>query len=106
MTLFTNPNFIDYLIKSQGADRLIDQEHYPSMQMLIEFETRLVLETAAKFMRRDRRDALSAEDVQLAARNLSHSEMMLPAYSAQYVHRNEQTLRMDPLFASPEAHFE
>jgi hypothetical protein len=59
MTLFTNPNFIDHIVRSQGVDLIIDQDHYPSIQTLIEIETRLILETAAKFMRRDRRDFLS-----------------------------------------------
>lgn len=68
MTLFTNPNFIDHIVKSQGAEALVGQEHYALLQTLIECETRLLLETALKFMRRDRRDELSSEDVVHAAR--------------------------------------
>jgi hypothetical protein len=36
MTLFTNPNFIDHIVKSQVADEVIGQEHYPLLQTLIE----------------------------------------------------------------------
>lgn len=59
MTLFTNPNFIDHIVKSQGAADHIDQQHYPAIQTLVELETRLLLETAIKFMRHSRRDTLT-----------------------------------------------
>jgi histone H3/H4 len=68
MTLFTNPNFIDHIVKSQGADEAIPQEHYTSLQTLIELETRLLLENALKFMHRDRRDTLSLQDIENAAK--------------------------------------
>lgn len=35
MTLFTNPNFIDHIVKSQAADLLIPQEQYALLQTLI-----------------------------------------------------------------------
>jgi hypothetical protein len=60
MTLFTNPNFIDHIVKSQAADTVITQENYVLLQTLVEMETRLLIETALKFMRKDRRDALSS----------------------------------------------
>ena len=72
MTLFTNPNFIDYLIRSQGADRLIPQEHYPALQLLVELETRTLLENAIKFMRNERRHTLTPHDITLAAQLINH----------------------------------
>ncbi len=36
MTLFTNPNFIDHIVKSQGAEAVVSQEHYALLQTLIE----------------------------------------------------------------------
>jgi histone H3/H4 len=68
MTLFTNPNFIDHIVKSQAADSAITQDQYVLLQTLVEMETRLLIETALKFMRKDRRDSLNSEDVSLAAR--------------------------------------
>jgi histone H3/H4 len=68
MTLFTNPNFIDHIVKSQAADSVITQDQYVLLQTLVEMETRLLIETALKFMRVDRRDSLNSEDVSLAAR--------------------------------------
>jgi histone H3/H4 len=88
MTLFTNPNFIDHIVKSQAADLHITQEHYAVLQTLIELETRLLVETAIKFMRRDRRDALITEDVALAAKENLHSEMVLYTGGAQYENKN------------------
>ena len=105
MTLFTNPNFIDCLIKAQGGDRLIPQHHYPALQMLVELETRLLLENAIKFMRRDRRHALTPHDMALAAQQL-HSEMVLYSQPSRYVARSEQAHRLDYTHASPEDHFE
>lgn len=35
MTLFTNPNFIDHIVRSQGVELNVDQEHYPAIQTLI-----------------------------------------------------------------------
>ena len=102
MTLFTNPNFIDYLIKSQGADRLIPQQYYPSLQMLIELETRLLLEAAIKFMRRDRRDTVSLHDVLQATHHLNHPEMVLYSQPSQYTRYSEQVLRLDYTHHSPE----
>lgn len=43
MTLFTNPNFIDHIVKSQAGESFIAQEHYPLLQTLIELETRHLL---------------------------------------------------------------
>jgi histone H3/H4 len=100
MTLFTNPNFIDHIVKSQAADSLIGQEHYALLQTLIELETRHLLETALKFMRRDRRDALSAEDLVQAAREQHHGEMVLLVQGAQYESKNEQIFRVDRTYAS------
>lgn len=77
MTLFTNPNFIDHIVKSQAADSVITQDQYVLLQTLVEMETRLLIETALKFMRKDRRDSLNSEDVSLAARENMHGEMVL-----------------------------
>ena len=73
MTLFTNPNFIDHIVKSQAADLDITQEQYPILQTLVELETRLLVETAIKFMRNDRRDSLNIEDITLAAKENMHA---------------------------------
>jgi|GWRWMinimDraft_6_1066014.scaffolds.fasta_scaffold184382_1 histone H3/H4 len=73
MTLFTNPNFIDHIVKSQAADLDITQEQYPILQTLVELETRLLVETAIKFMRNDRRDSLNIEDISLAAKENMHA---------------------------------
>lgn len=88
MTLFTNPNFIDHIVKSQATDSLIGQEHYALLQTLIEFETRLLVETALKFMRRDRRDTLSADDIAQAAKENMHAEMVLTAQGTEYESKN------------------
>lgn len=84
MTLFTNPNFIDHIVKSQAADLDISQDQYPMLQTLIEFETRLLIETAIKFMRNDRRDSLNIEDITLAAKENMHTEMVLYSHGAKY----------------------
>lgn len=84
MTLFTNPNFIDHIIKSQAADPLITQDTYAEIQALIEIETRLLIETAIKTMDNDRQDSLTLEHVLLAAKNNLQTDLMLPAYGAKY----------------------
>jgi hypothetical protein len=43
MTYFANLNFIDHLIKSQGAEGKFDLSEIQNLNMLIEFETRHVL---------------------------------------------------------------
>lgn len=43
MTLFTNPNFIDHIVKSQSAEAQIPQDQYALLQTLIELETRLLV---------------------------------------------------------------
>jgi len=53
-------------------------------------------------MRKDRRDVLTAEDVQLAAKHLRHAEMQLIGHGAKYMQKNEQIVREDRTFASPE----
>lgn len=63
MTYLTNPNFVDCIIKSQKAEALFGPAEVQSLGMLIEMETRLVLEMAFKFMDKDRRDVISLEDV-------------------------------------------
>lgn len=88
MTLFTNPNFIDHIVKSQAADPLIAQDQYALLQTLIELETRHLVETALKFMRRDRRDVISADDVVQAARENMHGEMVLTVQGAEYESKN------------------
>lgn len=63
MTYLTNPNFVDFIIKSQKAEALFGPAEVQSLGMLIEIETRLLLEMAFKFMDKDRRDVISLEDV-------------------------------------------
>jgi len=100
MTLFTNPNFIDHIVRSQGLQLAIEQEHFPSLQTLIELETRNILETATKFMRRDRRDAISLQDVELAAREHSHNDMIVAPFGS-YLSKEELIVKEDKMYASP-----
>ena len=59
MTYLTNPNFVDCIIKAQKAEALFGPAEVQSLGLLIEMETRLLLETAFKFMDKDRRDVIS-----------------------------------------------
>lgn len=85
MTLFTNPNFIDHIVRSQNAERAIDQSHYSLLQSFIEIETRSVLELAFRYMVNSRRDSILDEDVLAAARDLHHITLpvSLPANPAK-----------------------
>lgn len=77
MTYLTNPNFVDHIIKSQGAEALFGPAEVQSLGLLIEMETRLLLETAFKFMDKDRRDVIKLEDVAEAARENGHAQLIL-----------------------------
>ena len=77
MTLFTNSNFIHHIVQTQGVDSNLDKQNYPVLQTLIELETRLLIETAIKFMRRDRRDTLSLEDIEAALREQGQQDLVI-----------------------------
>lgn len=77
MTYLTNPNFVDSIIKSQKLEALFGPAEVQSLKLLIEMETRLLLETAFKFMDKDRRDVINLEDVAEAARENGHGQLIL-----------------------------
>lgn len=65
------------IIKNQGAaDHFLNTQVVPLLTHL-EMETRLVIETAIKFMKKDRRSKLDINDIQMAAREVGHPEMNL-----------------------------
>lgn len=43
------------------------------LQLLVEIETRKVIQKAGKFMHSDRRDLLSFDDISIALQDLGHS---------------------------------
>lgn len=63
MTYLTNPNFVDHIIKSQGAEALFGPAEVQTLGLLIDMEARHLLETAFRFMDKDRRDVIRIDDV-------------------------------------------
>lgn len=105
MSLFTNPNFIVHIIRSQGGHEYFGEETWLLLQALVELETRKMLETAAKFMRNDRRDVILPEDMDLALSHLGHNDIILAREMAHYRIDGTQALREDPAFQSVEELF-
>jgi hypothetical protein len=68
MTYFQNALFMATIIKNQGAADLFLNTQVVSLLIYLEMETRLVLETAIKFMKKSMRSKLDVTDIQLAAR--------------------------------------
>lgn len=104
MTLFTNPNFIDHIVKSLGAETLIEQENFAALQALIELETRLLLESALRFMRKDRREQLAVEHVEEGARHNGHADLTVYYQRGRFtaLPQSELILREDKLYSEPE----
>ena len=50
-----------------------------------------------KFMRRDRRDILSLEDIELATKEIRHGEMAIGQHS-KFIVQNEQIVKEDRVF--------
>jgi histone H3/H4 len=76
MTQITNPNFIDSIIKKAQAEGRFDNADISTLNLLVELETRHLIETAFKFMDKDRRDIIALADVVAAARELGHTELI------------------------------
>lgn len=68
MTYITNPNFIDRIIRAAKADSRFEHADVPTLNTLVEFELRHLLETAFKFMHKDGRDVIAVADVIAAAK--------------------------------------
>ena len=79
MTLFNNQRFAGHIA---GKHHSALAPHFATLQHIVELETRHTLETAIKFMRRDRRDILSLEDIETAVRELNHREIKLSGWSS------------------------
>lgn len=47
------------------------------MLIYVEMETRLLIETAIKYMRKSRRTKLEKEDIDLAAQHIGHEDLVL-----------------------------
>lgn len=77
MTYLTNLNFVDHIIKAQRAEALFGPAEVQTLGVLIEIETRHLIEAAFKFMDKDRRDVIGLEDVAEAARENGHSQLIL-----------------------------
>ena len=84
MSLFTNPNFIDQIIKSQGGEELIMQEQYVLLQTYIEIETRHCIESAIKHMHQDRKDAIDFEDVEQGAKDQLNGDLGILELKGKY----------------------
>lgn len=102
MTLFTNSNFIHHIVNSQGLETNIDKEYYATLQTLVELQTRLVLETAIKFMRKDRRDVLTLEDIELAIKEHNHQDLVITPYGT-YSNKDQYIVKDDKMYTSPSA---
>jgi hypothetical protein len=104
MTLFTNPNFIDHIVKSLGAEAVIDQDNFAALQAFIELETRLLLETSLRFMRKDRREQLAVEHVEEAAKENGHADLTIYYQRGKFqsLPQSELILREDKLYNEPE----
>lgn len=76
MTQITNPNFIDSIIRKARAEGRFEHADIPTLNLLVELETRHLIETALKFMDKDRRDTITLADVVTAAKDLGHAELM------------------------------
>lgn len=76
MTQITNPNFIDSIISKVQADARFEHTDIPTLNLFVELETRHLIETALKFMDKDRRDTITLTDVVIAAKDLGHGELM------------------------------
>jgi histone H3/H4 len=75
MTYLTNPNFADNIIRSAGGEGRFDSAEIPALNLLVEFEMRHLLETAIKFMGKDRRDTVVLGDIVSAAKELGHGDV-------------------------------
>ena len=62
MSLFSNQNFINQIVKECGLSNL-EEEVSTMLQVFVELETRKLIQEAGKFMKNDCRDAIDFEDV-------------------------------------------
>jgi hypothetical protein len=62
MSLFSNQNFINQLVKECGLNNL-EEEVSTMLQVFVEMETRKLIQEAGKFMKNDCRDSIDFEDV-------------------------------------------
>jgi histone H3/H4 len=76
MTYINNPNFSDRIVKAARAEGRFDHTDVQTLNVLVELETRHLLEAAFKFMEKDRRDVIALADVVAAARELGHGELI------------------------------
>ncbi len=76
MAQITNPNFIDSIIKKAQAEGRFDHADISTLNLFVELETRHLIETAFKFMEKDRRDIITLSHVVTASRELGHTELM------------------------------
>lgn len=72
MPLINNQNFIKLIAKEMGCPHL-SKDVEAILQLLVEIETRKVIQKAGKFMHSDRRDLLSFDDISIALQDLGHS---------------------------------
>lgn len=79
MSYFQNPLYIATLMRRQGAEGYFHTKDMASLLIYVEMETRLLIETAIKFMRNARRTKLDAEDIELAALSFGHGDIIFPA---------------------------
>lgn len=74
MTLITNPNFIDQIVRALGAENRFDPADMPTLNLFIELELRHLVDAALKYAGKDRRDVLQLADVVEGAREIGHPE--------------------------------
>lgn len=75
MSYTTNTKFMAALLKSQGTENNFPEKEMMVMMLYVETETRLAIETAIKYMRKDGRTELTANDIEMAAEQLGHGEL-------------------------------
>lgn len=69
--------------KQGGAEaRAFREQHQATLAILVDLETRHLLEAAIKFMTRERRDRLEVGDLEDAMHELHHSSLLLDGHQS------------------------
>lgn len=76
MSDFIDHHFITAVLEQEGRLGLLDEEQIEEIRLLVEMEARLVLEDSIKFMAKDRREVVNADDVCLSAAENGHRGLL------------------------------
>ena len=76
MEYMLNKRFIASILTQLGVKTELGKRELEMFMVYIELETKILIETAIKFMRKDGRSEIVASDVELAVEYMNHGELL------------------------------